>query len=99
LTGIARIWANASRSWRSAWAGISHPPISVLVLAFASGTNIELVLSNTTRSGHLCSVWIRMLIPWFNGTSDAGAGAIGEEKNQFAANSATRRKPPTHPKY
>jgi hypothetical protein len=40
-----------------------------------------------------------MLIPWFNGTSDAGAGAIGEEKNQFAANSATRRKPPTHPKY
>jgi hypothetical protein len=40
-----------------------------------------------------------MLIRWFNGTSEAGAGAIGEEKHQFAANSATSRKLPTHPKY
>ena len=60
--GIAAISANAAKGWRSAGTGGSLPPMSVSALAFASSVNAERVVPNTTRSGHLRSVWIRMLI-------------------------------------
>ena len=67
--------------------------------AFSAGANIERVVSNTTRSGHLWSEWIRM---WMLSPSRALGGVASAtlpEDHQLAANSAARRKLPTHPKY
>ena len=61
--------------------------------------NLERVVSNTTRSGHFWSDWIRM---WMLSRSDpleGGASATLPENHQLAAKSAARRKLPTHRKY
>ena len=71
----------------------------MLQVSRQASVGIEGVVSNTTRSGHLSSVWILTLILWFNGASEGRERAIGMEKHKFAANSAATREPPIHPKY
>jgi hypothetical protein len=67
--------------------------------AFSAGADIERVVSNTTRSGHLWSEWIRMWMPSLSRAVGGVASATLPEGHQLAPNSAARRTLPTHPKY
>jgi hypothetical protein len=70
--------------------------MSVRALGFCA--NVGRVVSNSTRSGHFRSEWMRIVIFSSSGTSDDGA-RTEPGKHQLTARSAARRKLPTHPKY
>jgi hypothetical protein len=63
-------------------------------LGVFSRRQLERVVSNTARSGHLWSEWIRMWMLSLSGAPEGGASATLPKSHQLAAKSAARIKLP-----